>query len=151
METVKFMQVGIRTNEDFPLPEYSTSGSAGIDLRAHLAEDITIKSGATQLIGTGLAIELPNHSLAAFVYARSGLGGKRGIVPSNCVGVIDSDYRGEIIVALYNHGNEDFVVHNKDRIAQLVISPIIRVAFEKVESLEDTSRGTGGFGSTGIK
>lgn len=131
-------------------PKQATPGSAGYDLFACLQAPVTILPSQTQLIPTGLAIQLPGAHLAAFLYARSGLAIKQGIVPANCVGVVDSDYRGEVCVGLHNLSDKPFTVEPGDRIAQMVIAPVQQVEFVPCESLEDSQRGTGGFGSTGI-
>ena len=132
------------------LPENQTSGSAGYDLSACIEEPVTIAPGQTHLVGSGIAIAL-TPGYAAFVYARSGLGIKYGIVPANCVGVIDFDYRGEIIVALKNTSNEPFTVSPGDRIAQMVITKCELPELIQSDELEETKRGDGGFGSTGSK
>ena len=134
--------------EGAALPKYATDGAAGADLCALLDAPVTVAPGATEKIPTGLSIELP-LGYAAFVYARSGTATKRGLAPANKVGVIDSDYRGEIFVALHNHSNEPQEVTCGERIAQLVIAPVVRADFEIADSLDDTARGGGGFGSTG--
>ena len=131
------------------LPENQTSGSAGYDLSACIKEPVTIKPGQTHMIGTGVAIALP-PGYAAFVYARSGLGIKHGIIPANCVGVIDSDYRGEIVAALKNTSAEPFVITPGDRIAQMVITKCELPGLIQSDELEETQRGEGGFGSTGL-
>lgn len=131
-------------------PIQATPGSAGYDLFACLQAPVTILPSQTQLIPTGLAIQLPSAQFAAFLYARSGLAIKNGIVPANCVGVVDSDYRGEVCVGLHNLSHEPFTVEPGDRIAQMVIAPVQQVEFVPCESLEDSQRGVGGFGSTGI-
>ena len=130
------------------LPERKTDGSAGFDLAACLSEDAVVRPGETTMIGSGLAIAL-EPGYAAFIYARSGLGIKHGIIPANCVGVIDSDYRGEIIVGLKNTSNESFTVSNGDRIAQMVIARCETPELVLCEDLPETPRGGGGFGSTG--
>lgn len=130
-------------------PFYATSGSAGMDLSACLDEPVVIPKGEIKFIPTGIAIALPSNEYVAYVYARSGLACKKGIALANGVGVIDSDYRGEIKCALINLGQEDFTVNHGDRIAQLVISPVCIADVEVKENLDDTSRGSGGFGSTG--
>ncbi len=132
------------------MPTYGTEFSAGADLYALLDEDLTIDSGKTVLVHTGICMEIP-EGLVGLIYARSGMATKRGLAPANCVGVIDSDYRGEIMVALHNHGKEAQTISNGERIAQFVLAPFISAAFEEVESLTDTDRGAGGFGSTGTK
>lgn len=133
------------------IPKRATSGSAGIDLYACIDEPITVNSGDLVKIPTGIAIELPSENLAAFVFARSGLGINYGIAPSNAVGVIDSDYRGEICVGLTNHSNTPFVIEPQTRIAQLIVMPVLPLPILEVEDLSDTERGENGFGSTGEK
>ena len=130
------------------LPTYGTPFSAGADLYALCAESILIQPGQTVLIHTGLAFEIP-EGYGGFVFARSGLATKKGLAPANKVGVIDSDYRGPVTVVLFNHGRDAQTVENGQRIAQLVITPVLQVGFEAVEELDDTVRGQGGFGSTG--
>ena len=132
------------------LPVYSSAAAAGADLRACLEEDVIIRPGKTEMISTGLAMEVP-EGYAGLIYARSGLASKRGLAPANKVGVIDSDYRGEIMVALHNHSEEDAVISHGERIAQLIITPYLTAEFTEKEVLEETERGFGGFGSTGIK
>lgn len=140
----------IKLNENAVIPTYGTEYSAGADLYACTDEDITINPGETELIKTGIAIEIP-VGYAGFIYARSGLASKKGLAPANKVGVIDADYRGEIMVALYNQSNEPQVIAAKERIAQLVIAPFLKVEFEETDKLTITVRGDGGFGSTGTK
>lgn len=139
-----------KLNENAIIPTYGTEFAAGADLYACMEETITINPGETSFIKTGLAMEVP-VGYAGLIYARSGLACKKGLAPANKVGVIDSDYRGEIMVALHNHSNEAVVVESGERIAQLVITPYIVAAFNQVDELEDTVRGEGGFGSTGRK
>lgn len=139
---VKMLREGAR------LPSYGTEQAAGADLCACLEEAVTIAPGETKFIPTGIAIEVPAHC-AGLVYARSGLACKRGLAPANKVGVIDSDYRGEIFVALYNHGGQPQSVENGERVAQLIITPVLQPGYEMVKELSDTVRGEGGFGSTG--
>ena len=139
-----------KLNENAVIPTYGTEYAAGADLYACMDEAITINSGETAFIKTGLAMEVP-VGYAGLIYARSGLACKKGLAPANKVGVIDSDYRGEIMVALHNHSNEAVVVESGERIAQLVITPYIVAAFNQVDELEETVRGEGGFGSTGRK
>ena len=135
---------------DARIPKYATAGSAAADLCYAGDCDITIAPGETFLVPTGLAISLGRSDAAAFIYARSGLASKHGIAPANCVGVIDSDYRGEIKVALKNHSQKEFTVSPGDRIAQMAIAPVMTALFEEVDELDGTDRGAGGFGSTGI-
>ena len=132
------------------LPVYSSAAAAGADLRACLEEDVIIRPGKTEMISTGLAMEVP-EGYAGLIYARSGLASKRGLAPANKVGVIDSDYRGEIMVALHNHSEEAAVISHGERIAQLIITPYLTAEFTEKEVLEETERGFCGFGSTGIK
>lgn len=137
-----------RLRPDGVLPTYGSQEAAGADLYACLDSPVTIQPGQTMFIPTGLAMELP-RGFAGLVYARSGLASKRGLAPANKVGVIDSDYRGEITVALHNHGTEPQTIASGDRIAQLVITPVFTPGFCLTDSLDSTGRGTGGFGSTG--
>jgi len=130
-------------------PEYATPGSAGLDLRACLAAALTIDPGETVLIPTGIAIHLADPGLAAIILPRSGLGHKHGIVLGNLVGLIDSDYQGEIMVSTWNRGRESFTLNPLDRLAQLVVVPVMQVAFHVVDEFAASSRGDGGFGSTG--
>ncbi len=140
-----------RLGNEFPLPAYATAGSAGLDLRALLEEKLTLNPGETQLIPTGMAIHLADPNYAAVILPRSGLGHKHGIVLGNLVGLIDSDYQGQLFVSCWNRGNEPFTIEAGDRIAQLVIVPVAQVEFELVEDFSESDRGAGGFGSTGIK
>ncbi len=139
-----------KLDERAQMPTYGTQFAAGADLRAVLDAPVTIDSGKTALIHTGIAMEIP-EGLVGLVYARSGLASKRGLAPANCVGVIDSDYRGEIMVALHNHSGEPQTIEHGERIAQMVIAPYVFAEYQEVESLTDTERGEGGFGSTGTK
>ena len=132
------------------LPHYGSEFSAGADLYALADEAITIEAGETKLIHTGLAMEIP-VGYAGLIYARSGLASKKGLAPANKVGVVDSDYRGEVMVALHNHSGESQTIEPYERIAQLVITPFLKVDFTEADALSDTERGTGGFGSTGNK
>lgn len=132
------------------LPHYGSEFSAGADLYALADEDITIEAGETKLIHTGLAMEIP-VGYAGLIYARSGLASKKGLAPANKVGVVDSDYRGEVMVALHNHSAEAQTIEPYERIAQLVIAPFLKVDFTEADALTDTERGAGGFGSTGNK
>ena len=131
------------------LPAYATGGSAGLDLRACLDAPVTLAPGDTQLIPTGLAIHLGDPGLAAVIIPRSGLGHKHGIVLGNLVGLIDSDYQGQLFVSCWNRGREPFVIKPLERIAQLVVVPVVQVQLNVVDSFEESSRGAGGFGSTG--
>jgi len=131
------------------IPAYATPGSAGLDLRACLDEAITLAPGQTTLIPTGLAIHIADPGLAAIILPRSGLGHKHGIVLGNLVGLIDSDYQGQLMVSCWNRGQTEFVIQPFERIAQLVIVPVVQATFRRVDSFDASSRGTGGFGSTG--
>lgn len=145
------MQLNVKKiNGEAILPTYGTEYSAGADLYACLENTETINPGETKLIKTGLSMEIP-VGYAGLIYARSGLASKKGLAPANKVGVIDSDYRGEVMVALHNHGNVVQEVSPKERIAQLVITPFLKVEYNLVDELNETVRGEGGFGSTGTK
>ena len=133
------------------LPAYASAGAAGLDLRACIEAPLSIEPGSTHLIPTGLAIHIADPAYAAMILPRSGLGHKHGIVLGNLVGVIDSDYQGELMVSTWNRGNTRFVLNPMERLAQLVIVPVLQVGFRVVESFEDSERGEGGFGSTGKK
>lgn len=139
-----------KLREDAVMPSRATGGSAGFDLCACADEPITLKSGSITVIPTGISAEPDSDDVAMLIYPRSGLSTKFGISLANCVGVVDSDYRGEICVPLINHGNADFTVEPGMRIAQLVITPVIIPELELTDSIGETSRGSGGFGSTGI-
>ncbi len=141
----------LENNKEKKLPFYATEGSAGMDLIACIDEDIVLPPLGRALVPTGIAIEIPGPEFGAFVFARSGLAIKKGITLANCVGVIDSDYTGEIKVGLINMSNEEFVVTNGERIAQLVIMPVNQANLVVVDELDKTERGAGGFGSTGNK
>ena len=130
-------------------PHYATAGSAGLDLRACIEGPLKLNPGETQLIPTGLAIHLEDPGLAAIILPRSGLGHKHGIVLGNLVGLIDSDYQGEIMVSAWNRGKDAFTINPLDRIAQLVVIPVLQVAFDVVDEFDASTRGIGGFGSTG--
>lgn len=138
-----------RIGTDFPLPAYATVGSAGLDLRACLDEPVTLTPGQTVLIPTGIAIHIGDTGLAATLLPRSGLGHKHGIVLGNLVGLIDSDYQGEIMVSCWNRGTVPFTVEPGERIAQMVFVPVVQASFELVESFDDSTRGAGGFGHSG--
>ena len=138
-----------RIGTEFPLPQYATAGSAGLDLRACLDQAVTLEPGRAELLPTGLAIYVADPGLAAVVLPRSGLGHKHGIVLGNLVGLIDSDYQGQLMVSCWNRGREPYTVQPGERIAQLVIVPVVQVALEVVEDFAATSRGAGGFGSSG--
>lgn len=133
------------------LPHYATHGSAGLDLRACIDETLTLEPGQTRLIPTGLAIHLADPNYAAVILPRSGLGHKHGVVLGNLVGLIDSDYQGQLMVSMWNRGDESFEIQPFERIAQMVIVPIIQAEFNIVSDFEQSSRGDGGFGSTGTR
>ncbi len=140
-----------RLGTDFPLPGYATPGSAGLDLRALTESNITLEPGQATLIPTGMAIHLADPGYAAVILPRSGLGHKHGIVLGNLVGLIDSDYQGQLFVSVWNRSQEAFEINVGDRIAQLVVVPVAQVEFEVVDVFDKSSRGEGGFGSTGVK
>jgi dUTP pyrophosphatase len=138
-----------RIGKDIPLPEYATDGSAGLDLRACLDTPLSLAPGDTELIPTGLAIYIEDPGLAAVILPRSGLGHKHGIVLGNLVGLIDSDYQGQLFVSCWNRGRDAFTVQPGERIAQLVLVPVVQAGFEIVKDFTTTLRGVGGFGSSG--
>jgi dUTP pyrophosphatase len=149
MHTVKLKVLDPRVGREIPLPAYATDGSAGMDLRACLDAPLTLAPGEAQLVSTGIAIHLADPGLAAALLPRSGLGHKHGLVLGNLVGLIDSDYQGPLMVSLWNRGREPFTVQPGDRIAQMIVVPVVHARFELVESFEETARGAGGFGHTG--
>ncbi|MCK4834619.1 MAG: dUTP diphosphatase [Gammaproteobacteria bacterium] len=149
MQKIQLKILDPRIGKDIALPEYATDGSAGMDLRAALDETTELKPGETLLIPTGLSIYVEDPNMAAVILPRSGLGHKHGIVLGNLVGLIDSDYQGQLFVSCWNRGNKDFTIEIGDRIAQLVIVPVIQVEFEVVDDFIKTHRGTGGFGHSG--
>jgi dUTP pyrophosphatase len=138
-----------RVGKDFPLPQYATGGSAGLDLRACLEQPLTLEPGRAELIPTGLAIYVEDPGLAAVILPRSGLGHKHGIVLGNLVGLIDSDYQGQLMVSCWNRGREPYTVQPGERIAQLIVVPVVQVELQIVEDFAATSRGAGGFGHSG--
>lgn len=138
-----------RLGNDIPLPEYATTGSAGLDLRACLDAPLTLHPGETQLIPTGMAIYIEDPALAAMILPRSGLGHKHGIVLGNLVGLIDSDYQGQLMVSCWNRGNDSFTIDIGERIAQLVLVPVVQAEFSLVDDFTASDRGEGGFGHTG--
>ena len=149
MKTIDIKILDARMTDQ--LPAYATAGSAGLDLRACIAEPLSIEPGTTHLIPTGLAIHLADSGYAAMILPRSGLGHKHGIVLGNLVGLIDSDYQGELMVSTWNRGSTTFVLNPMDRLAQLVIVPVLQVGFNVVTEFDSSDRGEGGFGSTGKK
>ena len=148
-KTVDVVVLDDRIGTTFPLPTYATEGSAGLDLRACLDAPLTLAPGETQLIRTGLAIHIADPAFAGLVLPRSGLGHKHGIVLGNLVGLIDSDYQGELMVSCWNRGHEAFTLQPGERIAQYVLVPVVQAEFRVVESFEASARGAGGFGSSG--
>lgn len=146
---LKFKALNPKIGREIPLPQFATPGSAAMDLRACIDRPVTIRAGERTVVPTGLAMALPSADYVALLFARSGLGIRKGVCLSNGVGVIDSDYRGEIGVGLVNLSQEVYTVQPGDRIAQLMVVPVERPTVSLVEDLDDTSRGSGGFGSTG--
>lgn len=149
MQTIELKILDARIGRDIPLPEHATEGSAGIDLRACLDEPLTLQPGETHLIPTGIAIHIADPGLAAVLLPRSGLGHKHGIVLGNLVGLIDSDYQGQVYVSCWNRGREPFTVEVGERIAQMVMVPVVRAAFQVVDEFRPSVRGAGGFGHSG--
>ncbi len=149
MPDVQFRTLDPRLGREIPLPEYATDGSAGLDLRACVDGPTTIGPGETRLVATGLAIHIADPGYAAVIVPRSGLGHRHGIVLGNLVGLIDSDYQGEVLISCWNRGNEPYVIEPGERIAQLVVVPVARARFELVDEFAETKRGAGGFGHTG--
>ncbi|AGH39283.1 Deoxyuridine 5'-triphosphate nucleotidohydrolase [Bibersteinia trehalosi USDA-ARS-USMARC-188] len=149
MKQIDLKILDSRIGNEFPLPAYATEGSAGLDLRALITEPLTVKAGETVLIPTGISIYIADPNLAAVILPRSGLGHKNGIVLGNLVGLIDSDYQGELKVSLWNRSQEDFSVNVGDRIAQLVFVPVVQASFNIVQEFTQTERGEGGFGHSG--
>jgi dUTP pyrophosphatase len=147
--TIKLRILDPRIGRDFPLPQHATAGSAGMDLRACIDAPLTLAAGAAELIPTGVSIYIGDPDLAAVLLPRSGLGHKNGIVLGNLVGLIDSDYQGPLMVSVWNRGAAAFIINAGDRIAQMVFVPVVQVGFEVVEDFAATSRGAGGFGSSG--
>lgn len=149
MQKIQLKLLDTRLGDSIELPNYATNGSAGLDLRACLEQDTTLHPGETLLIPTGLAIHIDDPSLAAVLLPRSGLGHKHGIVLGNLVGLIDSDYQGQIFVSCWNRSQTAFDIKIGERIAQMVFVPVVQVAFEQVDEFSESERGTGGFGHTG--
>ena len=149
MPIVKLKLLDPRVGKEFPLPHRATAGSAGMDIRACLKEPLTLNPGDSALIPSGFALHLDDPGYAAVLLPRSGLGHKHGIVLGNLVGLIDSDYQGEVLVSCWNRGREAFTINPGERIAQLVILPVAQAQFRVVESFEASARGEGGFGSSG--
>ncbi|MEQ1439805.1 dUTP diphosphatase [Fontimonas sp. SYSU GA230001] len=148
-KTIQLKILDPRLGRELPLPAYATDGAAGLDLRALLDKPLVLEPGASTLIRTGLAIYIADPKLAAVILPRSGLGHKHGIVLGNLIGLIDSDYQGELMVSCWNRGHEPFAISPGERIAQLVFVPVVQAEFETVTDFHATQRGAGGFGSTG--
>jgi dUTP pyrophosphatase len=149
MQVVRLRILDERLGRDFPLPEYATEGSAGLDLRACIDGPLVLAPGQTELVPTGLAIHLDDPGLAAVLLPRSGLGHRHGVVLGNLVGLIDSDYQGQVLVSAWNRGSQAFTIQPGERIAQMVVVPVVRARFEVVGEFEPSSRGEGGFGHSG--
>lgn len=149
MHEIELKILDDRLGNDFPLPDYATPGSAGMDLRAMLQDPLEIAPGQTELIPTGIAMHIADPSLAAVILPRSGLGHKHGIVLGNLVGLIDSDYQGQLFVSCWNRGDTAFRMEIGERLAQLVIVPVVQARFNIVEEFDESHRGEGGFGSSG--
>ena len=149
MKKIQLKILDARIGNTIPLPEYATEGSAGMDLRAALEQNTTVEPGETLLIPTGISIFIEDKNMAAVMLPRSGLGHKHGIVLGNLVGLIDSDYQGQLFVSCWNRGNNSFTIDIGDRIAQLIMVPVIQADFEVVENFIDSKRGSGGFGHSG--
>lgn len=149
MTTIEYKILDARIGTEFPLPEYATTGSAGMDLRACLDAAIVLNPGDTTLIPTGIAIHIGDPGLAAVILPRSGLGHKHGIVLGNLVGLIDSDYQGQLFISCWNRGNDSFTINPGERIAQLVFVPVVQVALQQVDDFDQSQRGVGGFGHSG--
>ncbi len=149
MQKIQLKILDPRIGSEFPLPDYATAGSAGMDLRACVDKALVLAPGNTELIPTGMAIHIEEPELAAIILPRSGLGHKHGIVLGNLVGLIDSDYQGQLFVSCWNRGKESFTIEPGERIAQLVIVPVVRAQFEIVAEFTASERGGGGFGHTG--
>jgi dUTP pyrophosphatase len=149
MHEIELKILDDRLGKEFPLPDYATPGSAGMDLRAMLQEPLEIAPGQTELIPAGIAIHIADPSLAAVILPRSGLGHKHGIVLGNLVGLIDSDYQGQLFVSCWNRGEKPFRMEIGERLAQLVILPVVQARFNIVEEFDESHRGEGGFGSSG--
>ena len=150
MKKVELRILDPRLGRDFPLPDYATAGSAGVDLRACVDATLTILPGQTLLVPTGMAIHIAEPGLAAVILPRSGLGHKHGIVLGNLVGLIDSDYQGQLMVSCWNRGSDAFDLEPGVRLAQMVFVPVVQVGFEVVDEFRASDRGAGGFGHTGL-
>ncbi len=151
MKNIQIKLIDPRLGNEFPLPEYATPGSAGVDICACLDESFCLQQNATVLIPSGFALHIGDTGLAAMLLPRSGLGHKHGIVLGNLTGLIDSDYQGQVFVSCWNRSEQDFEIKPGDRVAQMVFVPIVRASFEIVEEFEQSQRGAGGFGHTGLR
>lgn len=149
MKSIQLKILDPRIGSDIPLPHLATDGSAGMDMRACIDEELVVESGETHLIPTGLAIYIANNNLAAILLPRSGLGHKHGLVLGNLTGLIDSDYQGQVFISCWNRSGKAYIIKPGDRIAQMVFIPVERVEFEVVDEFEETDRGEGGFGHSG--
>ena len=150
MQSIQIKLIDTRLGDEFPLPSYATDGSAGLDLRACLEQPLSLAPGESTLIPSGFAMHIADPGLAAVLLPRSGLGHKQGIVLGNLVGLIDSDYQGQVMISCWNRGRETVTVNPGNRIAQMVIVPVVQAAFEVVEEFHASHRGAGGFGHTGL-
>lgn len=150
MQKIQLKILDQRLGSQYPIPSYATAGSAGIDLRACIDESLSIEPGDTHLIPSGLAIYIEDPAIAAVLLPRSGLGHKHGIVLGNLVGLIDSDYQGQVFVSCWNRGSESFTIQAGERIAQMIFVPVVQVDFDLVQDFEESSRGDGGFGHSGV-
>lgn len=151
MKSIQIKLIDPRLGKDFPLPEYATPGSAGVDICACLDEQLHLEPGACSLIPSGFALHIGDAGLAAVLLPRSGLGHKHGIVLGNLTGLIDSDYQGQVFISCWNRGDQTFAIKPGDRVAQLVFVPVVQARFEIVNDFAQSQRGTGGFGHTGLK
>lgn len=149
MQKIQLKKLDHYLEQQCPLPQYATNGSAGLDLRACMQEPLQLAAGETKLIPTGIAIYIEDPNLAAMILPRSGLGHKHGIVLGNLVGLIDSDYQGELLISCWNRGNDYFTINPGERIAQLILVPVVHAEFDVVTEFKTTDRGAGGFGSSG--
>lgn len=150
MRNIQIKIVNPRLGDDIELPQYATDGAAGLDLRACLDDTLELAPGATELIPTGIALNIEDPELAAVILPRSGLGHKHGIVLGNLVGLIDSDYQGEVFISCWNRGGDAYTIQPGDRVAQLMFVPVVRAAFDIVDDFTVSQRGAGGFGHTGL-
>ncbi len=150
MQNIQIKIIDTRLGQEFPLPDYATTGAAGMDITACLQEPLVLNSRQTELVPAGFAMHIANDNLAAVLLPRSGLGHKKGLVLGNLVGLIDSDYQGQVFVSCWNRSDQEIMINPGDRIAQMVIVPVLRAKFEIVSDFNQSSRGAGGFGHTGV-